>query len=1219
MFRARDPVPDPLQRRPLALALAAALLVGGCGGPRVQLASAGGVAGFSAVIGPPTRIDTGPMPTSPQAWAELGAGHIAVLTGAGWRVPPLRLSDDQQAGLRGFVERGGRLLLFGHAAAVVAAIGLEPQAPEVQPFRWGFDDRTALGRAQLGFRSVSGKLPELLTGLTAAPGREHAFFLTGGEPCCVPLCTWQIGEPSQGVVLGRLLVERDGRSDAGGAPVLVHWTFGKGQVLACGLQPVWEGGDATHRHNGSVLMQRAVAWAGGGSMPGQVSLWQLPAAPEPPPPAAQLPFGQRELPVAPLLGHWGWQAPAAWLHDAEPRTPEDVLLQVLLPSWRAGADLLELDLGGRDHGLPLAWSARDPMKRPTEWLGEALWPAWTPGTIGQLAAEATARGMLLQMNLDALPLSEVTPVVRAAAVRWLARELADQRRLGARAVTGFSLRRWFADDQGLTAALVQDLNPGAFLVAAGERVHGLGGAVAATDADDGAPSGLPVAGLSAQWRDGFPADLWPAGVLDARPVRTAASQHGGEVGGGSSGDWIATQAADFVRQRLGRGGAIWWRAHAAATLAPDTIDYVHGVSLEPLRAAVAATCAAIGKGGWREAQRAQLPDVQKGFGAEVPVAAAAPLLQNNWFRLLGSGGNWLWDPQGLGRFGPGQPTVLARELFRTRLFGGRPSADELRADQADWLRHGVRGEGGFGEEVRVGGGDPAQRKPPQVLAFDERPAWPRRAVFDLDFSTGYYELDLQPRGIRGAGVVTVRLDDAVVACVPFSEAAATSTVVPVHLARRGARKLILEVASGGAVAIDVLRLVRRGDVAAEAAVATAAGSMAALQESSASTYHAERAELRTLADLPGFLWRAECLAAVRNLQLERQFGLLLHTELAATSGGDTARSLRSPFVLKSAQPGVPELAVVPLTLARYEHFELRDGRLSLKAQPEPGASCAVGFLLLQPAERAAFDRLSAVFQALERPLPLDLGRQGLASLTSDLPFAWTRVLQVAAAQATPFLVRENGWWQWRGSQALPDGSDLLRVVQLPGDAVEIVGGAAVLARTRPGPGSQRLVALREPSPDAVTVRVLQRSPLVPPSVTMAQDFAECTIDGEPWAWFHDRTVVLPDRVGTFAVRTTRHDGKVSPHLVSTCARIERCRWDAVARELVLLAAGDDARPADLPYNAVIAGPEPLEVIGGERVPEAELRHVDAAARAAALAGGVVIRFRPGLIQVRYGD
>lgn len=1219
MFRVRDPVPGTLQRRSLVMALVATLSAGGCGGPRVQLPAGAATAGFAAVIAPPTRIDAGPLPTTPESWSDLGAGHIAVVTGAGWRVPPLQLSDDQRVGLRGFVERGGRLVLLGHAVALIAAIGIEPQAPEPQTFRWGFDDRTALGRAQLGFRSVSGRLPELLAGLTAAPGREHAFFLTGGEPCCVPVCSWRVGEPAQGTVLARLLIERDGRGDDGGAPVLVHWTFGRGQVLACGLQPDLEGGDAVQRQNGGRLVQNAIAWAAEVSPPPLVSVWHLPLAPEPPAAPAQLPFGQRELPLAPLAAHWGWQAPAAWLHDDEPRTPDDVLMQVLLPSWRAGADLLELDLGGRDHGLPLAWSGRDPLKRPNEWQGEAHWPTWTPGRIGQLAAEAAARGMLLQLNVDALPLTEASPAVRAAAIRWLARELADLRRLGDHAVAGFSLRRWFADPEGLTAALLQDLHPGATLLAAGERLQGLGGAVAATDADDGAPLGLPVAGLSAQWRNGFPADGWPAGVLDARPVRTASSHHGGEVGGGSSGDWIATQAADFVRERLGRGAAIWWRAHAAGTMAADTIDYVHGVSLEPLRAAVAATCAAIGKGGWREAQRSLLPDVQKGFGAELPVPAAAPMLQNNWFRLLGSGGSWVWDAQGLGRFAPGQSTVLARELFRTRLFGGRPSADELRADQIDWLLHGVRGEGGYGEETRVGGADPTQRKPPQVLAFDDQPAWPRRAAFDLDVGTGYYELDLQPRGVRGAGVLTVRLDDALVACVPFTEATAASTVVAVHLARRGARKLVLEAASGGAVAIDVMRLVRRGDVAAEATVTTAAGSLAALQESSASTYHAERAELRTLADLPGFLWRAECLAAVRNLQLERQFGLLLHTELAATSGGETARSLRLPFVLKSPQAGVPELAVVPLTLARYEHFEWRDGRLLLKSQPEPGAACAVGFLLLQPGERAAFERLAAVFAALERPQPLDLGRQGVATLTSDLPFAWTRVLQVAAAPATPFLVRENGWWQWRGSQALTDGSDLLRVVQLPGDAVEVVGGAAVLARTRPGPGSQRLVALREPAPDAVTVRVLQRSPLVPPSVTMAQDFAECTIDGKPWAWFHGRTVVLPDRVGTFAVRTLRHDGAVAPHLVSTRARIERCHWDAAARELVLVAAGDDGRPADLPYTAVIAGPEPVAVIGGERVPESELRHADAAARAAAVAGGVVIRFHAGLIQVRYGD
>jgi hypothetical protein len=220
---------------------------------------------------------------------------------------------------------------------------------------------------------------------------------------------------------------------------------------------------------------------------------------------------------------------------------------------------------------------------------------------------------------------------------------------------------------------------------------------------------------------------------------------------------------------------------------------------------------------------------------------------------------------------------------------------------------------------------------------------------------------------------------------------------------------------------------------------------------------------------------------------------------------------------------------------------------------------------------------------------------------------------------TPFLVCEHGWWTWRPTQTLPDGSELLRVWQLPGDTVQLRSGQELLASTRPGPGSLRRVALRDPEPASVTVRVLQASGLAPPSVVLGADFDTVFVDGRAWSWYDERTVWLPDRAAVFQVVARRQNGAPQPHVIACSTPLEECSYDAGARELSLTAGADATRPFALPCTAVLAGPVPTRVDGGEVVADDELRHATAAERAQAAAKGVVIRFRAGRVRVCYAD
>ena len=124
---------------------------------------------------------------------------------------------------------------------------------------------------------------------------------------------------------------------------------------------------------------------------------------------------------------------------------------------------------------------------------------------------------------------------------------------------------------------------------------------------------------------------------------------------------------------------------------------------------------------------------------------------------------------------------------------------------------------------------------------------------------------------------------------------------------------------------------------------------------------------------------------------------------------------------------------------------------------------------------------------------------------------------------------------------------------------------------------------------------------------------------EAWAAFAGRTVFLPDVPGDYHVAVRTHAGEQTPHV--TCMRVPllRCEYDAQQRTLLLVTAPDPLRPVELPFTAVVAGPVPVRVENGEVVAEDSLRHADAEARAAAVAGGVVIRFRSGVTKVHYGE
>jgi hypothetical protein len=1172
-------------------------LLAGCAAPLPRpLVPGSAQASLAAVLHEQWAAQRRALPRTAAEVRRLLPCDVLVLAVETPQVPSVPLDADARAALREWVREGGALLLLGCAARVVFEAGIEPIAPDRHDvYRWGVSDATALGSYEYGLRRT-GLEGALLAGLAAEPGRGDVFLLGGGELASVPSCQWEGAPPSRGEVLGLLSRTRDGEPADLSAAVLAAWREGEGTVLAYGSLPEPARAQPRIARNARAFLRNAVAWlAPEQARPRVVLCTDEP--PAPPERSARPPLERRVAPAAIAVPHWGWQVTAA-------ATPGSLLEDVLVPSWRAGASLLELSLADREHGYPFAWAVDDPIAMPAGYHARAA-GAWTPAAVAALAREAHARGMLAQLALDPPLVPGGAQLEQLAAIKWLGRELFDPRLLGEGALDGLGLFDWFADRDGYTRQVLRAASPAAYLYEVAADLVRSQGVVPAMHGRFGRAPGLPPAGLSARWRGGA--------FLDRAAVALDCGS------GGSYGDWLLQQVNDFARPREGTGAALWWVAGDSRSLAPETVAYVHGVSMNPLRAAVAARLWATGIDGYRAQVREEAAQVQSGFGAESPLPSHVPFLQNNHFRLHGSGGPLWFDPSGTASFDRerGPMREIATRFVQTRLRGARPDASRLERAAHDFVGDAPRAAGDYGAVVRVegaGGGFPA------MLAAGEVPRWPRRVEIAFEPQAGSYVLELRLRAVAGSGTLELRRDGELLRVWRFRAGTGSVTrELACDIARSGVRVLSLEVVDGGSVAVDVCRLVQRRDetgntdlLAGESSLRELAGHRAEIEESSSASFFAERLRLITIADLPGFAIAGECDVAGRNLEVVRSFELRGYARVLPADG-ETAERMQQPFVLASGDRELPDLAVVPFALPRYHWFSFSPGEgLRLTARPRSNETFGVGFLFLRDVGREALPHLRAVFEDLLAPRVLELGDARAAAVASDLPIAWPRAVRVLGRG--PWRVCERGAWQQRGGQSAGPGGDWLLLYQFPGDVVR-VEPCEHRTGSRPGIGSLHALALRDSGPAAATVDVGDIGRFATPSLVLGDAFDRITLDGRSWCHASGRTVWLPRAPGSYTVAAVA-GAPPTPRLERTAADVRECAFDDTTRTLRVLALAADGDPPDTVYTAWFSGGEPVRIDGGERIADDELSYAPAQ-RARAAAAGFLVRFRPGVLQIAF--
>lgn len=159
------------------------------------------------------------------------------------------------------------------------------------------------------------------------------------------------------------------------------------------------------------------------------------------------------------------------------------------------------------------------------------------------------------------------------------------------------------------------------------------------------------------------------------------------------------------------------------------------------------------------------------------------------------------------------------------------------------------------------------------------------------------------------------------------------------------------------------------------------------------------------------------------------------------------------------------------------------------------------------------------------------------------------VTRIKDPAGTPYLIRENGWWMFRGAQpskAEPD-FDYLKVYLPVKGKTKIQRYDFIENAVKMGWGCQYTIALRDIEvKDAnigCKVKVFSVTPLIfAPRLHYRERIKWVILDGQPWHYYDDYFVLLPNREGMYKVEVGT-EGKEMPHLQRTYALVEKTDWD----------------------------------------------------------------------------
>ncbi len=1197
------------------------------------------------------------------------------------RLPDAASDPEVIANVRRFVENGGSLFLVGFAPAWTVALGLEKELPaRMDHDRLGYGDQTPVhGDFRVGLRP---RQPSpLFQGLTPDAERPDVFFLAANHSLNLEVCQWRSRQPRNGRVVA-LYARRHYNGDFLSPDdhiMLIQWSLGRGQVLGYGdnlcLEDFWY----NHAQQNLERFLRNVARnLTGKENPRVAALPETPSRLEydeymsPPAYAQAQPHSlSRPFPGLPYIAHWGWHGQITYQRAAKESKPLAYYQQRLIDEpFRWGANLLEFYTPSMDDGYPFGWPENDPIappKAPNRYWGGDFDPNWNLEKARQLFRECHRRDMLVQIFYHPDPIrvardSGADPVsLYSDFAEYQARELQNPLLHGWRAAhDGVGSEWWPSDQSGRYMSKLWMYNPGSYrystsiLDKTGPYYSGTWMcAFARLD-------GINACGYGEPWRFVYHPPLYLSYQADCRSLKPSSREWGGwgNYGGGSTPDWILRQVNDFCRDRLYLDSSIWWLGEPAATLKEEDRPYVYGISMDPLRCAVATTMRAVGSDGYRAKALATLSDVPSQYACAEPYPQDTALIQNNYFRLLRMAGEdrgvLQYDPLRLAYYHATdrpRPAVELTDNFLSAApvgkLGSAPifpdgvvldgsTAGKIGADPnfsaigaVDHSNAEFKPSGGY-DKVYACSADAAQF--PGELCYERWPDWPQEVAMRFTADAGRYQVEIHALPVEYPCTMEADVDGRHIGVyfpAPGREGVYT---LPFSLASSGPHTLLLRVQKadvsgqrkdgrpGFAHAFDALIIRNTAPQCVVHAFPTKVGHAAVLQEQVFKDPAAEYRQTRryhVVADSPMFTVEIQNRAP-GACAWETRLHLPRHGDLAAVEGAEATWRMAGRI------PGEPAL-VLTFDGDGAEKIERRGEDVVITSPAQRQSTFTLGVLV----DDGLYSRrqLPAVREAMLAKAPAVRLSGRSAEVKNPLDIPRVALVSVEPAGQGPYHVLETGpdgraAWMVRGAQA--DGKrDLLRVYLQAHGRVRIQSYGYINGVVKPGYGCQYVLAIDDGvRPGRCEVDVLKTGPFVfAPRIEWKEPFDTVKVNGRPWRYFDGTLVFLPNRPAHYVVEVQKAGG-TAPCLTRTFLDVESSSWDAAGKVLEVRTRAphwwEGPLPGDIDYVAQLhtAGLQPASVEGGELVPWSEFRATDAD-REKMAHEGAVIRLKPGVTRIHF--
>lgn len=213
----------------------------------------------------------------------------------------------------------------------------------------------------------------------------------------------------------------------------------------------------------------------------------------------------------------------------------------------------------------------------------------------------------------------------------------------------------------------------------------------------------------------------------------------------------------------------------------------------------------------------------------------------------------------------------------------------------------------------------------------------------------------------------------------------------------------------------------------------------------------------------------------------------------------------------------------------------------------------LGFVV--PTTLYSLEQMSLLREAmLDEDIPVELKNDG-ASITNKYKIPLVKVLRISNPDEKPYLVKEYGWWMFRGSNpsSKEKGVDYLKVYLEPKGKAEILRYGFIDDVVKPGWGCQYILAFKDirsnPSGASCIAKVMSITPLIfSPRLHFKESFSEVKLNGKLWHYFDGCFVFLPNQPGSYQVEVSR-EGEIVPHITRTFALVKSTEWTGT--ELVI--------------------------------------------------------------------